>query len=161
MYYPKLMECPNCHSNIPDGSSVCPICKKSLSQQSGSQSSSLYPGWQNQMSQPQYQQPQQYQPQPSQYQQPQQYQPQPQYQPTGAAILEGKKRKLMIWSIISLLFVCVPVGIYGLVKHSSISKIADPAKAVSEADRVTKNVVIWTTALLILGFILGFLVGLS
>lgn len=66
----------------------------------------------------------------------------------------------MIWSIISLLFVCLPVGIYGLVKHSSISKIADPAKAVDVADRATKIVIIWTVALLVLGFILGFLIGL-
>ena len=145
------MQCPNCFSNIPDGSSACPICKKSLSQQSGSQNSSLYPGWQNQMPQPQYQPQHQPQPQP---------QVQPQYQTTETAILEGKKRKLMIWSIVSLLFVCLPVGIYGLVKHSSISKIADPAKAVDVADRATKIVIIWTVALLVLGFILGFLIGL-
>ena len=98
-------------------------------------------------------------PQPQLQLQPQ-YQPQPQYQTTGADILEGKKRKLMIWSIISLLFMCVPVGIYGFVKHSSISKIADPAKAVNVADRATKIVIIWTVALLVLGFILGILIGL-
>lgn len=149
------MQCPNCFSNIPDGSSACPICKKNLSQQSGSQNSTLYPNWQNQMPQPQHQPQPQLQPQ---YQQPLQYQ-QP-YQTTGTVILEGKKRKLMIWSIISLLLVCLPVGIYGLVKHSSISKIADPAKAVDVADRATKIVIIWTVALLVLGFILGFLIGL-
>lgn len=141
------MQCPNCFSNIPDGSSACPICKKSFSQLSGSQNSSLYPNWQNQMLQPQPQLP--YQPQ-----------PQPQYQTTGAAVLEGKKRKLMIWSIISLLFICMPVGIYGLVKYSSISKIADPAMAVNAADRATKTVIIWTAALLVLSLILGFLIGL-
>lgn len=149
------MQCPNCFSNIPDGSSACPICKKSLSRQSGSQNSSLYPSWQNQMPQPQPQLQPQHQPQP----QPQP-QLQPQYQTTGAAILEGKKRKLMIWSIISLLLICVPVGIYGLVKHGSISKIADPVQAVNAADRATKIVIIWTVALSVLGFILGFLIGL-
>lgn len=148
------MQCPNCFSNIPDSSSACPICKKSLSQQSGNQNSSLYPNWQNQTPQP----PPQPQPQPQQ--QPQ-YQPSPpQYQTTGAAILDGKKRKLMIWSIISL-FICVPVGIYGLVKHSSISKIADPAKAVNEADHAAKIVIIWTVVLLVLSIILGYLLGLN
>lgn len=178
------MNCPNCHAQIPDGSTVCPICCANIARSGGGTRPTfeqLYPDYAKQRNNPQqpsfpqqpqsYQQPQPYQQpqspqlyqQPQSYQQPQLYQqPQPYQQPQTrpqTGFQATHRTSLMVWSILSIIFFCLPAGIYGLVKYNNASKAASQAEAEAITDHAVKVVQFWCGVVIVL-WVLAVLIGM-
>ena len=123
--------CPNCGSQLPEGSNHCPNCGAPVTPPPAEQPDSFGSA----DSQQPY----------SQYnQQPySQYNQQPYYQPPVPQVPTGG---LMAWSIITLLLCTIP-GIVALVKVNGINKCA----TVEEQQNKIKSVKIWCTIGTILG----------
>ncbi len=117
-----MKNCPNCQQQIGDNEMYCPNCGARVDAQPQQQNTQQYaqtaqPGYgQQQYSQPGYDQQQYNQPgyDQQQYNQPN-YSQQPNYGQPAAPTKYFNTTPFMVWSILNLLFCCLPLGIWSLV----------------------------------------------
>ncbi len=111
-----MKNCPNCHQQIGDNEMYCPNCGARVDAQS-QQNTQQYA----QNPQPGYDQQQYAQPDYSQQQYNQQYAQQGQPGQPGAPTKYFNTTPYLVWSILNLLFCCMPLGIWSLVLTTTLN----------------------------------------